>query len=275
MRKEYFNKIKCDFGISMINCGYEDCCPGFICPPHIRNYFLIHYITNGNGIYEVNSKRHNVKQGDIFIIYPYETVSYYSPNIKDTWSFCWMGITGSCAESYLKSCGITKHNYVYNINHPKFTVEILKCLDYIELTDNNPSQLKLNSYIMECLSALEKQNSPQKNIQPSSYVDKSIQYIEYNYMNGITVKDVIDYIKLDRTYFYRIFKKYTGTSPENYIIKYRIKKAMELIEQNKYTLSQIANFVGINELSYFSRLFKREMGISPTRYNQTIFRNIE
>lgn len=272
MRKEYFNKIKSDFDISMINCGYEDCCMGFVCPPHIRNYYLIHYITNGNGIYEVGSKRYNVKQGDIFIIYPYQTVSYYSPDIKDPWSFCWLGINGNCAESYLKSCGITKQNYVYNINHRKFSAEILKCLDYIESTDNNPSQLKLNSFIMESLSALEMQNLPRKNVQPSAYVDKSIQYIEYNYMNGIAVKDVIGYIKLDRTYFYRIFKKYTGTSPENYIIKYRIKKAMELIEQDKYTLSQTADFVGISELSYFSRLFKREVGISPTEYRQMILK---
>jgi len=85
-------------------------------------------------------------------------------------------------------------------------------------------------------------------------------------MNEITAKDVSLHLSLERSYFYRIFKKYTGSSPEQYIIKYRIKKATELIRYNKYSVTEIAEYVGIKDIYYFSRLFKKVMGVSPSEY---------
>ena len=101
MRKEFFNKKNITFDFFMINCGYEDCCPNFICSPHIRKYYLIHFVVKGTGYYEVNGKKHKISEGEIFIIYPGEIVTYYSTDIAATWSFCWVGFSGKIGRAHV------------------------------------------------------------------------------------------------------------------------------------------------------------------------------
>ncbi|MBE7030844.1 MAG: AraC family transcriptional regulator [Ruminococcaceae bacterium] len=265
MRKEFFNTKKHNLDLYMINCGYEDCCTNFVCVPHIRRYHLIHYVTKGTGYYEANGQKHFIKEGDIFVIYPDDLITYYSPDVNNTWSFCWIGFSGKKASEYLKMAGIT--GYTRSIKGREFPLIISSCLNYIDENKNNISQLKLNSYILDGLFALSKVPSS-ASLSPVEQVDKGIRYIEYNYMNAITAKDVSAYLSLERTYFYRIFKKYTGSSPEQYIIKYRIRKSTELIKLEKYSVTEIAKFVGIKDVYYFSRLFKKVLGVSPTQYKK-------
>ena len=106
MRNEFFNQGKSKYDLFMVNCGYEDCCPDFKCPPHRRKYYLIHYIVKGKGYFTVADERFELSEGDIFIIRPEELVSYYSPDIENTWSFCWVGFGGAAAGDYLSETGI-------------------------------------------------------------------------------------------------------------------------------------------------------------------------
>lgn len=265
MRKEFFNSKNINLDLYMINCGYEDCCIDFESVPHTRKYYLIHYVTKGSGYYEVNGETYFIKSGDIFLIYPNQLVSYYSPDRNDPWSFCWLGFSGEKAQEYLALTGI--NGYVKHLNNQKFYSNIMSCLDYIEENKNHISQLKLNSYIMNSLFSLSETTSP-KNIKATEYVEKAIRYIEYNYMNQITPKDVTEHLSIDRTYFFRIFKKYTGSSPERYIMNYRIKKSSELLKNSNYSISEIATFVGFKDVHYFSRLFKKMMNITPSEYKK-------
>lgn len=272
MRKEFFNKKYDILGLRMVNCGYEDCCPGFLCAPHTRNYYLIHYIVKGEGYYEVENKQYPVCAGQLFIIYPDEIVKYYSPEIEKTWSFCWMGIDGKLARTYLEQAGFRHEKYLYHLGNESFLSHVMKCLAYIEHCHDNPSQLKLNAYLLACLSDIElkKDEKSTQKLKPVGQVDKAVTYIEYNYMNAITTSDVAKYLSLERSYFYRIFKKYTGKSPEQYIMNYRIKKSLDLISLGRYTFTEISLSVGIGDVYYFSKLFKRVMGCTPSQYRKSV-----
>lgn len=266
MHKEFFNTKNQKTGLYMINCGYEDCIDHFIANPHIRKYYLIHYVTKGSGYYEVKNQKYFVKEGDIFIIYPYELISYYSPDPANTWSFCWIGFSGADAPQYAALAGMT--DYTRTVKNQDFYISVKQCLDYIiEMEQKRTviSQFRLTSTIMTCLFAISDKNHPRVE-RSTEYVDRAIRYIEYNYMNGITTKDVAAHLSLDRTYFYRIFKEWQGTSPEQYIVEYRVKKAKELLCFSQYSISEIATFVGVRDVYYFSKMFKRIAHITPTKY---------
>jgi AraC-like DNA-binding protein len=143
------------------------------------------------------------------------------------------------------------------LENMSFYSSIRNCLEYINENKGNISQVKLNYYLLKCLLLLSENKQKRKTESPVSQVDKAIRYIEYNYMNGLSVSDVCVFLSIDRTYFYRIFKKYTGMAPEQYIINYKIKKAIELIRQSDLSILEISNSVGISDQYYFSKIFKK------------------
>lgn len=267
MRKEFFNIGDQNLDIYMITCGYEDCVDHFVSAPHIRDYYLIHYVTKGSGYFETENHTFPVAAGDAFTMHPGQIATYYSPDEKDTWSFCWVGFSGSRAKEYMELTGNT--GYIKSAADPQFFKSVMHCLEYAEENERCISQLRLNACVLDCLFALTG-GLAQKPVGTKEHAEKAIRYIEYNYMNGITPRDVYTFLNLDRTYFFRIFKKHTGISPEQYIMQYRIRRSLELLQYSTYSISEIASFVGISDVCYFSRLFRKIMNMTPTEYRKTL-----
>jgi AraC-like DNA-binding protein/ligand-binding sensor protein len=95
---------------------------------------------------------------------------------------------------------------------------------------------------------------------------KAINYIKDNfYNNDLKLNDVAEHIGLSSSYFSTIFKEETGLSYTEYLHKVRIETAKEYLK-NDYSLAAVAQAVGFNDQSYFSRVFKKMEGISPGRW---------
>ncbi len=269
MRKEFFNPKKSLSDLYMVNCGYEDCSLNFSSTPHTRKYYLIHYVVKGWGYFEVEGKKHKVNAGDIFIIRPNKLVWYYSPDTENTWSFCWIGFSGNSAKQYFDETGIKDNVHIYPLKSDEFLSVISNCLDYVENARSDVSQLVLNHYLIQSLMVLCKKVTTKSEATKALHiVERAVRYVEFNYMNDITPSSISEFFSLDRTYFYRIFKRATGISPEQYIINYRIKKAAELLKSTTYSIGEIASFVGIKDIYYFSKLFKKIKGITPSAYRK-------
>ena len=101
-----------------------------------------------------------------------------------------------------------------------------------------------------------------------NYVDTILTYIDDNYMKNITSADIADFVKLNRSYLFKLFKQQTGFSVSQYLIKYRINKACEFFREYDFTVSKVAQMVGIEDIYYFSKLFKRFKGIPPGEYKK-------
>lgn len=76
--------------------------------------------------------------------------------------------------------------------------------------------------------------------------------------------------QLYKTYLSEIFKKYSDTSIMNYYNMQKIEQAKKLIDEDKYTLSQISDILKYNNQYYFSRVFKKYEGVSPSEYKRSI-----
>lgn len=120
--------------------------------------------------------------------------------------------------------------------------------------------LLVSKFPKEQVSAVEKQ---------AIYVEEALKYLETQYGSGsITIQTVADYLGVDRSYLHRLFKKVTGTSPQEYLLDLRIRKACGLLRQTDLPVTVIALSVGYEDTLYFSRLFKKKKGISPSGYRK-------
>lgn len=99
-------------------------------------------------------------------------------------------------------------------------------------------------------------------------VAKTLEYMETNYMHRLTLSSISANVNLSSSYLCRIFKSEVGTSITNYLNNLRVRKAATLIKENNLSMKEISALVGIDDQLYFSRLFKKCMGISPSEYGK-------
>ena len=99
-------------------------------------------------------------------------------------------------------------------------------------------------------------------------VAKTLEYMETNYMHRLTLSSISANVNLSSSYLCRIFKSEVGTSITNYLNNLRVRKAATLIKENTLSMKEISSMVGIDDQLYFSRLFKKCMGISPSEYGK-------
>ncbi|KUO70253.1 MAG: AraC family transcriptional regulator [Desulfosporosinus sp. BRH_c37] len=103
-------------------------------------------------------------------------------------------------------------------------------------------------------------------------VRKAMDYIELNYANNISLNLVATHVHLSPAYLSRIFNEKTGVGFTEYLTQVRLKKAKQQLRMSTKTIDEIAIATGFNSSSYFSAIFKKHEGITPSEYraNPTI-----
>lgn len=103
-------------------------------------------------------------------------------------------------------------------------------------------------------------------VKHSDTVYKVIEYIRANYYKKIALDDIAQHVNFSKTYLSRIFKEETGENISMYINKIRIEKAKLLLADKEISLVDVANMVGFEDQSYFTKVFKAVTGIPPKKF---------
>lgn len=116
-----------------------------------------------------------------------------------------------------------------------------------------------------------RQDTPEAEFYPGlnpqiNYVDYSLKYINANYYSQITLHELADTLHISEQYLSHLFHSETGITFRSYLKKYRIDKAIELMQLSELSLTQIGELVGYADYAYFSRMFRSVTGISPKYY---------
>lgn len=258
--------------LNLFTCGSENCSSNHSYGPAIRDHYLIHYILKGKGFFEVNEKKYMLHKGQGFLICP-DIITYYQADEKDPWNYSWVGFTGLKASVYLKYAGLNQDNPIFNYNHDNQLEKVFKKMNSIKkITRSN--EMKLIGLLYHFLAILIENRDVNKNTkfynQKNEYIKKCIEFIHKNYSRNISISELASYIGLDRSYFYSIFKEKLHQSPQEYLIKYRLNKACELMKNKKLSIGDISRSVGYNDPLHFSRIFKKEKGLPPSKYRANI-----
>jgi two-component system response regulator YesN len=105
----------------------------------------------------------------------------------------------------------------------------------------------------------------QKNIKP---VRKAMQYVKNNLDRYISLEDVANEVQLSSAYFSNIFKKETGQNFTEFITESKINKAKDLLMRSNMNINEIADSLSFSDARYFSKIFKKVVGIKPTEYRK-------
>ncbi len=138
--------------------------------------------------------------------------------------------------------------------------------DYLETIMNLTNYEQMKNWFLEkmaaaCQNVLSKREESSNNV-----VDIAKEYIRQNYSNSISLDEVSYYVNVSPYYFSKIFKEGTGENFIEYLTNIRIEKAKELLSKGDYSMKEICAMVGYSDPNYFSRSFKKNVGVTPTEY---------
>ena len=108
----------------------------------------------------------------------------------------------------------------------------------------------------------------EENTEAADICYRIIDYIDKNYTEKITSADAAQALYMSKSYFCRIFKRNFGHCFQNYICMYRIEKAKILLKTTDLPVSDIAMQVGFNSFSFFSKMFKEYLQLTPSEYRK-------
>ncbi|MDO4468082.1 MAG: AraC family transcriptional regulator [Bacillota bacterium] len=116
-------------------------------------------------------------------------------------------------------------------------------------------------------------STPMQQNFENELLNQIIVYIGENiFSNFNNVEELCQHFGLSRSSLQNLFKNNLNIAPKRYILNMKLKKSKELINESKYTVSEIAGLLGFSSIHYFSRRFKQEFGISPTDYANKIYK---
>lgn len=120
--------------------------------------------------------------------------------------------------------------------------------------------------------ALQDQLEQERRIKEGSVdelLDIIVDFISENYTLSISVGDMAEHVFLSEGYFTRAFKERLGTSPMNYLIKFRVEKSKELLQKTDLKINNISREVGFTSSQRFNSAFKKILGLTPSEYRKT------
>lgn len=254
--------------LSIFEVGYEDVKPREPYEYDQLDYYLIHFIFHGRGIFTINNETYQLGAGDGFFIPPH-TKNNYFPLASDPWSYRWIGVKGSKAAQLFEKAGLGKHSYVY---HPQDSNSLIqrfaKCYDYF-YKEELLGAIGVFYEIINQLSIDFNNNSFKKMAVTEHYVTDAVDFIKKNYSDpGLTIENVADYLQVDRTYLSRLFTKYIAISPKQYLIQFRLANATSLLIHTNMSITEIGMKSGFSNYSAFSKTFSKYRHISPSVYRK-------
>ena len=112
-------------------------------------------------------------------------------------------------------------------------------------------------------------SQPQITPYDEQFMQKVMEFIEEQMDNAeLTIDEFAEHLMLSRTIFYRKLKSIIGLTPVDFIREVRIKRAAQLIDSGEYNFSQVAYMTGFNDPKYFSKCFKKVVGITSSEYKE-------
>jgi len=253
--------------------GWEQCAPLHSFGPFVRNHYLFHYVLSGQGRLDAadgNGVDHKFKigPGQGFLVFPGQ-ITTYSAHERDPWKYAWLEFDGLRVAEYVEQAGLSPGQPVYRPVNPEQGQAVGERMIYIA-GHSDRSPLHLVGHLCLFLDGLIQSSATHRELHGGQlkdfYIQEAVTFMEHNYAREITVEEVADVCKLNRSYFSKIFKENMGCPPQEFLIRLRLSRAAELMKSTGSSIGAIAAQCGYPNQLHFSRAFRKRYGVSPREW---------
>lgn len=254
--------------MNVYNCGNQDITLERVDQP---DHYILYFVNEGRGSVTVRNATFKVEAGQGFVVFPGVETSFHS-HYRDTMNVTWVAFSGYLVDRYLSRANLSVYEPVFADNEQQEARGHFDAL--LEASQRFPNRYcKIMSQLYSIFSFLLDNVLPQTRTEaatPEFYLMRALDFIDTNYFENITVEDIAADVGTSRKTLASVFSSLTGFSPKDYLIYYRLSKAVDLLRDPNMSMEMIAASVGYNDQFYFSKQFKKNLGMTPSECRRAI-----
>lgn len=231
------------------------------------NSYLLIYVKSGNGIVKSNGKTYYAKENDVILLNCNKPHIYFT---NTGWDIDWFHFDGNVSMEYYDL--ITMHSgCVITLYESKIIPQTLKNIINLFKLKKQISEPIISCHIQRMLTELLiiSRNLKDKYINKLDPVTCAMEYVDANFKEKLSVKSISNLVNLSLYHFSRLFKKETGYSPYEYILKTRIDNAKVLLKKTSISIKEVAFTTGFNSESSFVTSFHKNVKMTPCEFRNT------
>jgi AraC-like DNA-binding protein len=236
----------------------------------ILNEYQLVYITRGSGYFSSQScKTKKISAGTMILLFPGEWHSYY-PDNETGWQEYWVGFRGVHIDNRVKHGFFSKDEPLHKIGLNASIIELYENIMDLATIEKTGYQEMISSIVLHILGSVfyYERNNSFKNTFITEKINEARIIMKENVENPPSAEEIAERIGLGYTWFRKMFKEYTGTSPAQYQIQQQIMHAKELLTTTNMNISEIAYKLNFDCSGQFSTFFKRKEGITPSEFRE-------
>lgn len=284
--ERYIQFFKLDFTseLALAECGHQiPYCKKLPCPK-LTEHYLLHFVKGGNGYFRLVDRTYRVGPNQCFLIYP-DQLALYLTDPGKKWEYYWIMVNGTKVPEILEAIGFSRDNQVISFQDDDIFSRMSDILDSALTYQTDPLGIDLHtsSLIRPLFFSLIRQKRSRKvtpvpsypednsnllvyGLGHNYYISHVTKYIHAHFQEQISVESLAESLHLNRSYLSTLFRAHSGMSIMQYLQHYRILHAITLLERSNKSIKEIASDVGFSDAMYFSRLFKKHTGMTPSEY---------
>ena len=226
-------------------------------------YILI-YCTEGRGIIEVEDKKYHLGRSDAFCIPRNRRHRYYADE-EEPWSILWVHFKGETIPYYpVQECRI--EHLASRARDNRMMVLFKLLFRVLERNYTLGNFIYISQVLSLILSEVYFREKMDESTTQDRHVTLVIRYMYQNLKKNLTLSDISKEVQLSKSYLNTIFKTQTGKSPVEFFIHLKMQEACKLLKSGQMYVYEAAAALGYEDQYYFSRIFKKVVGVSPRDY---------
>jgi AraC-like DNA-binding protein len=256
--------------VRVLEMGWSQCPPAYRFGPAVREAYLLHFIHGGEGDFHGKEGTRRLGKGEGFLITPGERVCYEADQVHP-WRYGWVAFTGKEAHSLLQSSGLSRAER-YFLFDPERTDELTQ--DHLCALEGWTSGrgAMLTSWFFRMLASIREMKSVRaeqaQGSQKQQYTQEALLFVERNHHRQIHLADIARHVRIHPRHLSVVFKEMTGDSPYAHLQRVRMEHACVLLRNLHVSVGDVARSVGYPDPLHFSRVFKKEIGMTPLAWKR-------
>ena len=232
--------------------------------------YLFFLVCSGGGTLQYAGRTRPLRAGDCVFLDCQKPYSHRTSD--DLWQLKWVHFYGPNMNSIYDKYTERGGGPCFHPKNPEPYDRLLNKLYETAASEDHVRDMRIFETLAALLTLLMEESWDPESRRHSPFRKQDLQeikeYLDRHYAQRITLDDLADRFYINKFYLTRIFKEQFGTSINNYLLQTRITHAKQLLRFTDRTIESIGRECGIEDANYFSRMFRKEEGISPGEFRR-------